>query len=451
MADNLNVANDPQLGGTNSPINDAPTKSPLEESVPADNGSTGMASPDMGMPPVSPEPAPMGQVPAAEPAPSIPPAPATEGLGESSTPPNTDEFLNSILQQQPQGSVAGSTEGDMNSMSTPPAPSIQTESAPPLNTPLEPKEPEMNMPNSPLPTPTSEVAMESQIPQTPTPPAPTMPEMSSTPEPMQNAFAPATPAPTIQDGVSLDGVQTAPAAPEPPQTTDAPVSSNVFSQPPKGGSGGMKKIILAVLALIVIGGGYYAYAMFAGGSGTTNTAAKTKTATASKVAGVTASSPNDTQRKTDLGVIRDALMNYYSGSNQYPVSADIVMLNVTGNVLEQALVPQYLAKLPTDPDTTKAYGYKSDGMSFTLSAVLDNTSDSEAVMESGKAIYKLTNSSSASSTTNVSASGTTINTPVASSTSATYPPVPGAVDDAQTATSTTGSSTGTTPVINSNF
>lgn len=82
-------------------------------------------------------------------------------------------------------------------------------------------------------------------------------------------------------------------------------------------------------------------------------------------------------------------MNYYAGEGQFPVAEQLALLT-TGNILETALVPTYLTALPADPSTAKNYGYKSDGLSFTLTAMLDDTTDSEAVVKEGKAVYSLT-------------------------------------------------------------
>ncbi len=429
MADNLNVQNDPgqASGAGSSPLGSEPTNSPLEQS-----------SVPQGAPPEQP----MGQ--------AAPPV-ESQNLGESSTPPNTDEFLNSILQQQPQAPATPDVSAPPVSPDAPPvapgaAGPIPTEPAPPLNNPLEPQVPEPGPINNPLqpqenpmpepPAPAPEPAP-APMPE-PTPMEPPAPEMPAEP-PVMNQ-----PSGGLSDGVSLDGVQSAPtpAAPQPP--ADGSVSTNMFSQTPQASGGsGMKKLILIVLALIVLGGGYYAYTVFMGGSSTSNSATKSVTPGATKTSSSsTATNAKDSQRKTDLAVIKDALMNYYAGSNQYPVAAQLTMLNVAGNILEQQLIPNFLAKLPSDPDSTKAYGYKSDGMTFTLSAVLDNSSDPDAVLENGKAIYQLTSSSSSATGASASASSS-----IVVSTPSTFAPSAGTVDDAQTATATSN----VPPTLNSNF
>ncbi|MFH1910148.1 MAG: hypothetical protein ABIJ72_03115 [bacterium] len=434
MADNLNVTNNQTDGDESSPINEVPNQSPLEQSIPAGNFPDGTGQPPAAvangsLPPATP-PAPQApETPVAGSA-SVPPPVGGENLGESATPPSTDEFLNSVLEQQPQvGSSPATTE---------PAPSIQTEPAPPINQPLEPKDASADQVNAPLQAPPvqtdqSSLSLEGQI-QAPTQsePAPAMPAPAPT-DPMQ---APQTEQ-RIQDDVALGGVQAAPVVsqtPQVPQNTDAPVSGDVFSdQPPQGGSA-MKKIILAVLALVIIGAGYYAYTAFSSSSKQDNSLLVTATPAANAISDTTTG--DDVQRKTDLQAIQDALLNYYAGAGTYPVSNELLALNKKGNVVEKALVPEQLAKLPTDPDSTKYYAYKSDGFTFTLSAVLDNSNDAEAVIENGKVLYKLT---STKTTTPASAA-----TATAASGAGTYPPVPPAVDSTSTATSVPSS-------LNSNF
>jgi len=433
MADNLNITNNQTGGDGSSPISEVPTQSPLEQSTPAGNTPEGTGQPPMAdtndptlptTPPVPQTP----EAPAAENA-SAPPPAGGENLGESATPPSTDEFLNSVLEQQPQ--VGPSPEA------THPAPSVQTEPAPPINQPLEPKDAPADQTNAPLQTPPiqtdqSSLSLEGQI-QTPpqSEPVPSMPNPAPT-DPMQPPQAEQ----KIQDDVALGEVQAAPAAttPQTPQNTDAPVSGDVFSNQPNQGGSAMKKIVLAVLALVIIGAGYYAYTAFFSSSTQDNSLLLTATPTTNAISDTTTG--DDVRRKTDLQAIQDALLNYYAGAGTYPVSNELLALNKKGNVVEKALVPAQLAKLPTDPDSTKYYAYKSDGFTFTLSAVLDNSNDAEAVIENGKVLYKLTSTKTttpASTATSTAASG-----------AGTYPPVPPAVDSTSTATSVPSS-------LNSNF
>jgi len=449
MADSLSVNNDPQTGDANSPINKEPTKSPLEQSGPAGQVASGGPAGSSGAPPAAPEsPAPAGspfppEAPSAdftpptnnpaqpatppvtptEPAPAANPVPGEQGiptppnaapptseadLGQSAPAPDTDEFLKSILQEQPQTTPAGqdanlTTQEAMPGEGNPTNPPLQ-EQVPVsnTNTPLQP--PELN---------------EKSIGQNTAPqPAPEPQPPEAMPEVNFNAGQ------KLTDNVSLDGVtnpaQPSVGAPTPPQA-NPPVSSNVFSgaEEPKPGSSRLKKVIIGVLVVLVLAGGYYVYTtMFSGTSSKKTTATKTATSSSSS----TSSSTDDSQRKSDLIVLQQALINYYAASGSYPVSASFTFLNQSGNLLEKELVPMYLSKIPQDPSSSKAYAYKSDGKTFLLTAELDDANDAEAVIDSGKTLYKVDASTiatgEAGTTTGATSSGATSGQ---SSTTSTYP------------------------------
>jgi len=98
----------------------------------------------------------------------------------------------------------------------------------------------------------------------------------------------------------------------------------------------------------------------------------------------------DTQRKTDLKLIKTALNNYQSDYSVYPQSTALIKTSDTNSVLAKALVPKYIEKLPVDPQTPKYYyGYKSDGTTFELSAVLENKDDPEGQKIGDKTILIL--------------------------------------------------------------
>jgi hypothetical protein len=89
-----------------------------------------------------------------------------------------------------------------------------------------------------------------------------------------------------------------------------------------------------------------------------------------------------------LKAIETALLRYKTDhSNSLPVSVAIERLDSSSSVLVQALVPLYLSTMPKDPNTSKYYGYKSDGTTYQLSAVLDNTTDSEGTKSGSLNLY----------------------------------------------------------------
>lgn len=100
----------------------------------------------------------------------------------------------------------------------------------------------------------------------------------------------------------------------------------------------------------------------------------------------------DATRKKDLGIIKSALESYHKDNNSYPVSLSIDKTNNPNGVLAKALVPKYLSSLPVDPnDPTYWYGYTSDGKSFTLWSLLENTSDPEGKRDGNYVKYIVTN------------------------------------------------------------
>lgn len=99
----------------------------------------------------------------------------------------------------------------------------------------------------------------------------------------------------------------------------------------------------------------------------------------------------DAIRKADLANIKTALDNYKTANGSYPVSLTVTKTDAADTPLN-VLVPDYLSKLPLDPNTpTYYYGYKSDGNTFELTCVLDDSTDSQGAQAGSFYIYKLTN------------------------------------------------------------
>lgn len=108
----------------------------------------------------------------------------------------------------------------------------------------------------------------------------------------------------------------------------------------------------------------------------------------------TVSNVNDVTRKNDLASLKNALKKYYAEKTSYPVANTSIKTSDKTSVLYQALAPAYLESLPDDPMTPQNYyGYKSDGINFELTAVLEDKSDPAGAQVGSYYIYKVTDSS----------------------------------------------------------
>lgn len=88
----------------------------------------------------------------------------------------------------------------------------------------------------------------------------------------------------------------------------------------------------------------------------------------------------DYQRKNDVAKLLSALKLYKDENGSYPISNELLKLNASENNIEKALVPKYLSEWPSDPMEGWYYAYKSDGKKCSISARLENSSDSEGQM-----------------------------------------------------------------------
>jgi hypothetical protein len=172
------------------------------------------------------------------------------------------------------------------------------------------------------------------------------------------------------------------------QVTSDVVGAMQKNSPVPATASSTKLIGLVVLALILVGGGYFAYnSLFSADDNSTDSGV---TATQSETVNDVTELTNDEVRKADLTNLQSVLADYWANENKYPVSTGLEFLNATGNSLEKALVPSYLKVLPTDPDPVKKYAYKSDGSTYTLTAVADDQYDSDAIADGGLYIFKVT-------------------------------------------------------------
>ncbi len=398
-----------------------PTDTPPEPSAPVEPPSAETPSTE-NLPPepvASPEPTPVQDIsPAPQPPePSNPPAPDTSNtepvapqasdfsssLSESATPtqpeppmpsgeqetakaPDTDEFLKSILNDQPQNAAPAAPA------QTAPEPNFNSDQPSPELSSFEP---------SPAPSPAPEgPAPEMSSPEPVVPEEPPVNYNSGTSQPGGPI-----PAPGMQDAGNIDGISSA-NAPMPEPEASQPELNPDSIQAPKPSGSPARLIILIVIAAILVIGGYLAYTLLFASNSTTTTVQKSVT--------VTPNSSNDQTKKADLIKIQQALLNYFAGTGKYPVATTMIYLNTVNNVVEKALVPAYLSALPADPNSPdKNYAYKSDGKTFTLSAVLDNATDPEGVVEGSITLYKVTEatkattSSTATATVGASATKTT--------------------------------------------
>ena len=85
----------------------------------------------------------------------------------------------------------------------------------------------------------------------------------------------------------------------------------------------------------------------------------------------------DKTRKKDVDNILQALKDYKKDNNAYPISSDLLNLTTQNNIVERALVSDYLSSLPSDSKENWYYAYKSDGKTCSVSARLENENDSE--------------------------------------------------------------------------
>lgn|GEM_PF-1002674 len=102
----------------------------------------------------------------------------------------------------------------------------------------------------------------------------------------------------------------------------------------------------------------------------------------------------DARRKADLKSIKDALTNYKAKFGVFPVSPTYTNLNTSSNAITSALVPMYLTSLPQDPKAADGwyYGYKSaDGSAFSLSARLEDVTDTAGKLIDGLCLYFVNN------------------------------------------------------------
>jgi type II secretion system protein G len=89
----------------------------------------------------------------------------------------------------------------------------------------------------------------------------------------------------------------------------------------------------------------------------------------------------DARRKSDLGQLQRALETYYNDHSSYPLSNDTGLIEIDeislswGGELKDDNDTVYMKELPQDPNVNPAYCYISDGSSYRLYAMLENSED----------------------------------------------------------------------------
>ena len=106
---------------------------------------------------------------------------------------------------------------------------------------------------------------------------------------------------------------------------------------------------------------------------------------------LTAEQLRDSQRKSDLAKIAKALEEYFLIYKKYPVVSKLEKISKTNGTLVVALYPKYISEVPIDPlDPKYYYGYESDGTKYTLSAVLEDKTDTSGQIVGSTFLYFLT-------------------------------------------------------------
>lgn len=160
---------------------------------------------------------------------------------------------------------------------------------------------------------------------------------------------------------------------------------------------------------------------------------------------------NDKTRKSDLADLKAALKKYYQANQTYPIATTSQKTSDATSALS-VLIPTDIAKLPIDPlSPTYYYGYKSDGKTFELTAVLEDKTTAGGTQVGTLYLYKVTDTSvetpatttSTDTTTTTGTADTTDTTDTTGTTGTTDTTTPSTTTTTTTTPSTTsGSATG---------
>lgn len=107
----------------------------------------------------------------------------------------------------------------------------------------------------------------------------------------------------------------------------------------------------------------------------------------------------DEQRKADIGAIASALDQYYAANSSVPLAAQGWYVPSSQASTLSTSIASYLPTFPQDPSSTQSYMYASrDGQTYTVSALLENSSDPEGTTYSGRVYYIIEGPRSAATT-----------------------------------------------------
>lgn len=98
----------------------------------------------------------------------------------------------------------------------------------------------------------------------------------------------------------------------------------------------------------------------------------------------------DEKRKDDVNKILVALNKYKDANGVFPNSSNqLIPLNSSDNIVKSALIPAYLTVFPSDEKASSGwyYAYKSDGLKCSVSARLENTSDTTGQLVNNVLLY----------------------------------------------------------------
>ena len=265
---------------------------------------------------------------------------------------------------------------------------------------------------------------------------PPVPQMSGS-APMLSPLAPRPPdaiqPPGMPPGVSAQ------ASPIP-----GPVAPPSLPPLPTGGGFPVVPVVSTVVILLILGGGgYAAYSMglipgvnqpsaaplsetelsasplasasaFASASPSADALFTSASPIGSSGAFVTAPSPSasvvpatpDEQRKVDIQAIASALDQYYAANSSVPSAPQGWYVPSSQASTLTTVLAAYLPTFPQDPSTTQSYMYASkDGQTYTVSALLESSSDPEGTTYASRVYYIIEGPRSTAATTPVDTSG----------------------------------------------
>jgi len=105
------------------------------------------------------------------------------------------------------------------------------------------------------------------------------------------------------------------------------------------------------------------------------------------------STGRDARRQADLTTLASALELYKDSKGSYPSTNNLLSRMDSSNIpCREFIAGDFLSRCPSDPTGLPSfYGYKSDGSSYELTAVLENLNDPNCVVEGTICIFRIYN------------------------------------------------------------